>query len=405
MNDVPISLEIEEESEITVLPDQVLLSNVAGHNSAGSFRIDGVFDFGDLTEADLRLSYAGRIDGPELRAFLPAQVRSTVDALAVEAAQGVRLEDGHLTLKEHEGDNDQWQTMFDGRLDLQQASFHAGVDFSEVNGTLHLLIDTAPDANPKLDVRAMATTAKAMGRQLTNAEAHITLSDDRKRLVVDELKADLCSGVVTGDATIGLAPANDYCVSLEIAGVDVNEFTKAAPGPEGSPPKNNDLRGELFGSLNLAGNRNEPLSRRGRGAARIIHGQIANMPVALRLLQLLEFMPPISGSLDFADAAFYVTGDRVIFDRLSLECATLQLLGEGEMNFNSLELDVRFRTRGTLGLVQDLVGGISDRLVAIAVTGTPGDPKAKIVPLPAISAAPRPATNRWPEQLGKVNPS
>ena len=402
LNDIPISLQLEEGSEITFLPDQVLLTNVEGHNSTGSFRIDGVFDVRDLIEADLRLSYAGRIDGPELRAFLPAQIHSTIDALAVEAAQGVRLEDGRLIIKEVGGDGDRWQTMFTGRLDLQQASFHAGVDFSGVNGALHLLIDTAPEANPKLDIRATATTATALGRQLTNAKARITLSDDRKRLVIDDLSADLCSGVVTGDATIGLAPANDYTLSLEIAGVDLKEFTTAAPGPEGSPPKNNDLRGELFGALTLAGDSDMPSSRRGRGAARVIHGQIANMPVALRLLQLLELMPPISGSLDFADAAFYITGDRVIFDRLSLECLTLQLLGEGEMDFNSLELDLQFRTRGTLGLVQDLVGGISDRLLAITVTGPLSDPKAKIVPLPAIIAAPRPATSQWPEQLGKV---
>ncbi len=402
VNDVPISLELEEESQITFLPDQVLLSNVAGHNSAVSFRIDGVFDVRDLIEADLRLSYAGGIDGPELRAFLPAQVRSTIDALAVEAAQGVRLEDGHLTMKEIRGDGNRWQTTFAGRVDLQQASFHAGVDFSEVDGAVHFLIDTAPDANSNLDIRMTVTRAKALGREISNAEACITFNDDRTRLVVDELRADLCSGIVTGEATIGLALANDYTLSLEIAGVDLKEFTSAAPGLEGSPRKNSGLRGELFGSLNLAGSRDEPLSRRGRGAARIIHAQIANMPVALRLLQLLELMPPISGSLDFADAAFYITGDRVVFSRLSLECPTLRLLGEGEMDFNSLELDLRFRTRGTLGLVQDIVGGISDRLVAIAVTGPLSDPEAKIVPLPAISVAPKPGTSKWPEQLGKV---
>ncbi|MFB3139467.1 MAG: hypothetical protein ACE10B_09630, partial [Phycisphaerales bacterium] len=134
-----------------------------------------------------------------------------------------------------------------------------------------------------------------------------------------------------------------------------------------------------------------------------IHAQIANLPLALRLLQLLELMPPVSGSLDFADAAFYITGDRVVFDRLSLECVTLQLLGEGEMDFNSLELDLQFKTRGTLGLVRDVVGQISDRLLAIVVTGTLGDPKVTIVPLPAVSSAPRPNPGRWPLDLDQFS--
>ena len=405
LDDVPITLELEEESEIIFMPDKVLLRNIAGRNADGTFRIAGSFDLADLLEADLELAYVGRIDSPQLRAFLPRQIRSTIDDLAIEANQPVRLERGRLTLKQVQGTeaSTRWHTTFAGRLDLKQTSFHAGVDFSEVDGTLDLIIDTAPDANPKLDIRATAVTAKALGRVLTNAEAHITLSDDGKRLVVDELRADLCRGVVTAHATIGLAPASDYALSLEIAGIDLEDFAHVQGEQPGNPKNGNGPKGELFGSLSLAGDRNEPLSRRGRGAARVIHAQIANLPLALRLLQLLELMPPVSGSLDFADAAFYITGDRVVFDRLSLECVTLQLLGEGEMDFNSLELDLRFRTRGTFGLVRDVVAQISDRLLAIVVTGTLGDPKVTIVPLPAVSSAPRPSTSRWPQDLDRFS--
>jgi hypothetical protein len=309
-----------------------------------------------------------------------------------------------LTLKQVLGTqaSKRWHTTFAGRLDLKQTSFHAGVDFSEVDGALDLIIDTAPDANPKLDIRATAVTAKALGQVLTNAEAHVTLSDDGKRLVIDELRADLCRGVVTGRATIGLAPANDYTLSLEIAGIDLDDFAHVQENQPGHPQNGNGPKGELSGSLSLAGDRNKPQSRRGRGAA-MIDGQIANLPLALRLLQLLELMPPVSGSLDFADAAFYITGDRVVFDRLSLECLTLQLLGEGEMDFNSLELDLQFRTRGTLGLFRDVVAQISDRLLAIAVTGTLGDPKVTIVPLPAVSSAPRSNASRWPQDLDRFS--
>ena len=405
LEDVPITIELDEGSEIIFKPGKVLLRNIAGRHAEGTFRITGSFDLAELLEADLELAYAGRIDGPQLRAFLPRKVRSTIDALAVSANQPVRLERGRLTLKQVQDtpDSTRWHTTFAGRLDLKQVSFHAGVDFSEVDGTLDLFIDIGSDANPKLDIRATAATAKALGRVLTNAEAHIMLSDDGKRLVVDELRADLYRGVVTAHATIGLAPASDYTLSLEIAGVDLEDITRVQADQPGHSRNGNGPKGELFGSLSLAGDRNKPLSRRGRGAARVIDGQIANLPLALRLLQLLELMPPISGSLDFADVAFYITGDRVVFDRLSLECPTLQLLGEGEMDFNSLELDLRFKTRGTLGLVRDVVAQISDRLLAIVVTGTLSDPKVTIVPLPAVSSATRPAPSPWPQDLDQVS--
>jgi hypothetical protein len=405
VDDVPITLELDEESEIIFMPDKVLLRNIAGRNAQGSFQIEGSFVLADLLEADLELAYVGPIDSPQLRAFLPPRIRSTIDALALEANQPVRLERGRLTLKQVQGAkaSKRWDTTFAGRLDLKQTSFHAGVDFSEVDGTLDLFIDTAPDANPKLDILATAMTAKALGRALTNAKAHITLSDDAKRLVVDELRADLCRGVVTARATIGLAPASDYTLSIEIAGIDLEDFTHVQADQPDHPQNGNGPKGELFGSLSLAGDRSKPLSRRGRGAARVIDGQIANLPLALRLLQLLELMPPVSGSLDFADVAFFITGDRVVFDRLSLECPTLQLLGEGEMDFNTLELDLQFKTRGTLGLVREVVAQISDRLLAIVVTGTLSDPKVTIVPLPAVSSAPTPNTSRWPQDLDQFS--
>ncbi len=99
LDDVPITLELDEESEIIFMPDKVLLRNIAGRNGEGTFRIAGSFVLADLLEADLKLAYVGRIDGPQLRAFLPRQVRSTIDALALEANQPVRLERGRLTLK------------------------------------------------------------------------------------------------------------------------------------------------------------------------------------------------------------------------------------------------------------------------------------------------------------------
>ncbi len=55
----------------------------------------------------------------------------------------------------------------------------------------------------------------------------------------------------------------------------------------------------------------------------------------------------------------------------------------------SLKLDTRFRSRGGIVLIRDLIGGIGDQLYVIEVTGTLDDPKPRIVPLPATSSAAR----------------
>jgi hypothetical protein len=152
----------------------------------------------------------------------------------------------------------------------------------------------------------------------------------------------------------------------------------------------------VFGSFRLSGRRGEPDSRRGRGALRVVEGRMIDMPVTLRLLQLFEIMPPLAGSLDFADVDFYVDGDRLVFERLFLECPTLWMFGEGEMSFPGLELDIRLRTKGTLPVVGDIVAAVSDALFQVEVTGPIGDPKARFVALPGVTGSRRGQPTRGP---------
>jgi hypothetical protein len=103
------------------------------------------------------------------------------------------------------------------------------------------------------------------------------------------------------------------------------------------------------------------------------------------LLQILELMPPVSPSFDYADATFYLTGERLKFEHLQVASPTLRLNGEGEMNFDTLELATRFHSRGSLFLVSDLVTILSDQIFEIEVTGPLASPQARIIGLPAFS--------------------
>jgi hypothetical protein len=47
---------------------------------------------------------------------------------------------------------------------------------------------------------------------------------------------------------------------------------------------------------------------------------------------------------------------------------------------------MRFRSRSGVLLLRDLVGGVGDQLAGIKVTGPIWDPKASLIPLPALAA-------------------
>ena len=135
--------------------------------------------------------------------------------------------------------------------------------------------------------------------------------------------------------------------------------------------------------------RGSPEARYGRGMGRVLDGKLANVPLVLQLLHLLQFSTP-AGGLDYAGVDFFITQDRVIFERAILESthqdtAWLQLIGAGEMNLDTFELNARFNSRSAVALLRDTVGGIGDQLVAIEVTGPLWAPEAKLVPLPGMS--------------------
>ncbi|MHC4414470.1 MAG: hypothetical protein ACYS0G_04220 [Planctomycetota bacterium] len=391
VNDTPVYADLEPESELAFAPGRIILRNVTGTHAGGRFFIDGAVETMSPIDVDLDVGYVGRIDSPQVRAILPAKVRSTLESLEIQAAEPVELRDAWLRVQQAEPGSSpgQWETAFAGRLHTKGASMKVGgADITEVDGVIELLTEYSPGQAPSLDIQARAVHARVLGRQATDLEAQVILVEDGRVVAIPAMRAVVHGGVVTGEALIGLAPGSGYQAEIDVAGVSLAGFATGAPSESGSPSgSGNPPHGETYGSFSVSGRRGTPESRRGRGALRVAWGRMASMPLTLRLLQLFELMPPFSGNLDFADVDFYVNGDRVVFEKLFLECPTLQLLGEGEMSYPGLELDVRFRTRGTVPLVKDLIGGLSDQLFIVEVTGPLADPKARLVPLPGVSQA------------------
>ncbi len=229
-----------------------------------------------------------------------------------------------------------------------------------------------------------------MGRELTDVRAELSIADDGKTITVPHLRAHSYGGVITGSAWVGLDENSHYDVSIDLGGIGLTGIVAPDdPEVERARKRGRAPGGEVYGSFRMSGQRGVEDSRRGRGALRVVYGRMADMPVALRVLQLFELMPPLSGTLDFADVAFYLDGENLMFETLFLECPTLQMemIGPGRMTLPEGELDLRMQTRGTLPLVRDIVAAVSNTLFQVQITGTIKEPEAKLVPLPGDQAS------------------
>ncbi len=389
-NETPISMELDEGSEIAFRPGRIVVRDVSGRHDGGSFRLDGGIDMGDAVDADIDVAYIGRLDSPQLLAILPQNVRTAIDKLDIQSSEPVRLSQARLRLAEIDATSDEWESRFLGLLETRDASMTAGgIAFTELDGAFELDARNDPELGTSLDIGIRADRVQVLERELTLVEGQLSFDGLDRIVSVPHLRADAYGGILAGTARVGLDDDSNYDVAIDLGGVGMTGIVAPDdPAVETARQRSRPPGGEMYGSFRMSGQRGAATTRRGRGALRVAYGRMADMPVALRVLQLFELMPPVSGTLDFADVSFYIDGEHLVFEQLFLECPTLQMFGEGQMTVPGMELDLRMRTRGTLPVVRDIVAAVSDTLFLVEVTGTIKEPKAKLIPLPGVSQAP-----------------
>ena len=185
--------------------------------------------------------------------------------------------------------------------------------------------------------------------------------------------------------------ANTYRARVRLAGADY----AVVADPKRSPERNASNRGSdgrLEGYLEISGpmgSRSEHVAgRTGLGRIAVRDARLADAPIALRALQLTQLMLPLSASLNALDTTFRIEGDTVVIDPCTLTSGTLALSGTGKLDIPTFALAMRFFPKGTMPIISDMIGAVTNQLFAIDIGGTLGEPVSKIVPIPAASAMP-----------------
>ncbi len=113
-------------------------------------------------------------------------------------------------------------------------------------------------------------------------------------------------------------------------------------------------------------------------------------PLGLSFLQLTQLMLPLNASMREGSADFELDGGTIRIRDLMLACETLRIEGTGDIRTDDGAIALRLRNRGTLPLLSDLYGVVTDQFFAIDVGGTLVAPEPRLTPVPVL--APRPET-------------
>ena len=343
----------------------------------GLVRIDGRFGATEdsMLVGDLRVDadVAGMSEG--LRALLPDVANAAFDAIAFRCQGPVWTEGLRIAVDARREGSE--RVAVDGSVHFSDAAFTGGLEFGSIDGSLAFDLAAAGG-------RAAGTLGVEfaqlgfLGRRATDVAATIAFDPNEDAVGLCDLRASLYGGRVAGRGRFD--PRSEWSMHLGCANVDFARF--AAAGPSGDPALGRG--GDLRAHLDVRGEAARPGRMAGHGRISVRDARMMTFPLGMSLLHVTQLTLPVNASMDAADIAFDVVGDRVRLHEFALSCGTLRLQGDGEVAVPGGELSLRLRNRGTMPVLSDLYAMVSDQFFAIDVTGTLSDPVPSVVPVPAL---------------------
>lgn len=217
-----------------------------------------------------------------------------------------------------------------------------------------------------------------------------------ERVEVRRIAAQMLEGEIRGDAVIQLNDDFDTDVRLGGDGLDIEE-TLRQMDPDQLARYAGVLDFDFSAALPLGGQA-DGANLTGQGQVNLRNGRIARVAVISDVIDFMETRGEISQSRDAAgrdrgDMTFELRGDHAYISELEIEGSWFAMRGRGQIFFDDrLNMNVNAgpmqKVQSALGAVGDVLGALTDGLVAYRVTGPFARPRVGVAPLSGIIGAP-----------------
>ncbi len=401
---------------ITFSPQGGRVESLEAHSLDWSFLADGSWSRDPSLTLDLRASIEAVGLPPGLAALLPPQLIAARDALNLRILGPLSVPSARFTItREPSADQPLLAINLDAHFTHADADLGLPIAAYDANLRLALLAPLAPTtpAPPTFNLDLTASQLLAAGLQTTDLTAHASSAQTPGVYLLHAAHAHSHGGDITLQGSLrspSHAGPADYELDLRATRLDfaslLDELASSVPtaqpdsdpainptppqpqitAPAPTPPETiAGSRGELSASFSLTGEVAASDSRRGRGALRIQGGEVLALPGLSGLLRLSNLQPPIDEPLDNASAILYLLRDSLVLQRAEVSSSSLMIVGEGTIALPSLDLDLRFNSKGVArgAIFSNLLRGIRDEIVTTAVTGPLRNPKSRLIQFPA----------------------
>lgn len=291
----------------------------------------------------------------------------------------------------------QWQNM---QVDIEQGTLHTGIEVKNVHGggTFNGSYDPSRNEGQRLMCRGDLNVDSVTWNnfQFTNVIGPLYL-DDRQVIVGSDadvpqqgrslrhLFAKCYGGTAEADAIVALEETPRFSVQARLTGVDLHRFCiESVPGRQ-------KMQGRIDASARLNGTAAGMYTFNGDGEVQLTNADIGELPVVVALLKVLNLKRPDTNAFTKSDIAFQVQGEHVILKNIEFSGDAISLVGDGEANLNT-EINLKLQPivgRSDLQLPgwKRLMGGASEQIMQVHVTGTLADPRSKREAFPTLNQA------------------
>ena len=285
-------------------------------------------------------------------------------------------------------------------LSINDAQLNVGPQLLGIHAGMKLSSDIGGPINGmRLDIEH--GNLFIQNRAVTQIRGTLITNSDNGNFSIPNLDGNLYGGRVWLDALVQGDGKRPWKVNIGVAGSDLSQTIAGGIPSTAANTEDGNFNAMIALGGEIAGDR----EREGRGKIKGANAKLGDLPLALRLLQVTQFMPPISQALNEVDVDFYLRENKVRFEKFNLTCPTLQLLGSGSMDLDSWTISMRFKNRGIIPIASAVFGAATDLLLAVDVDGSISNPHIVANPLPILGQDPSRDLSSAPSITAKPIPT
>lgn len=339
----------------------------------------------------LRLDARGLELDESLRAVLPGDLARAWERMRPSGAVDAVLTWTDLPPDAAGGDKEAGE--LDAKLTFYDTALRGLGDLRHIAGTLTAAGRVCSGkVGTYLTGELAIASAEVVGRRLEDLTAQWTYGrtrDGHTGLTVDPIQGYLYGGDVVGNVELLCnGERTEYTVEMTGRDIDLRDLVNARVQQAGADVEY-DVAGRAAVRVYLAGDLDDPQTRRGGGRMEITRAELFRLPIMLAILHVLNLSLPGDDVFTDCEADFLIAGDTLKLEPFSLESGALVLYGKGSVSLKDQYLNMHLVSENQSRWAR--IPGISDvlqqaarELVELHVTGPLSRPTVRAESLPGL---------------------